>query len=135
MADVAHHFTDVRGDDERETILRLMVNRLVSFDGKAPHGSWAYAWDGTVGKGAFTISLRHAGLDGDFPAEWSCQCGGRWELFAVSELQQQELHQQHPLQPVAKELAIHSSQVTWRVPGLCRHCGSTGPSVTTEAAP
>ena len=57
---------------------------------------------------------------GMFPAEWSCQCGGRWELFAVSELQQQELHQQHPLQPVAQELAIHSSQVTWRVPGLCR---------------
>ena len=57
MADVAHHFTYVRGNDERETILRLMVNRLVSFDGKAPHGSWAYAWDGAVGKGAFKISF------------------------------------------------------------------------------
>ena len=34
-----------------------MVNRLVSFDGKAPHGSWAYAWDGAVGKGAFKISF------------------------------------------------------------------------------
>ena len=33
-----------------------MVDKQVSFDGKAPHGSWAYAWDGTVGKGAFTIS-------------------------------------------------------------------------------
>ena len=55
MADVAHHFTYVRGNDEREIILRLMVNQLVSFDGKAPHGSWAYAWDGV--KGTFTISF------------------------------------------------------------------------------
>ena len=55
MADVAHHFTYVRGNDKREIILRLMKNQLVSFDGKAPHGSWAYAWDGV--KGAFTISF------------------------------------------------------------------------------
>ena len=51
---VSHRFYYVRGN-EREVVLRLFADGQVSYDFKAPHGSWSYAWDDAVHKGIFTI--------------------------------------------------------------------------------
>ena len=52
--DVRHRFVYVRGN-EREVVLRLLEDGLVSYDWKTPHGSWSYSWDDAVRKGVFTI--------------------------------------------------------------------------------
>ena len=52
--DVSHRFVYVRGN-EREVVLRLFEDGLVSYDWKTPHGSWSYSWDDAVHTSIFTI--------------------------------------------------------------------------------
>ena len=51
---VSHWFVYV-GGNERPVVLRLFEDGRVSYEFKAPHGSWEYAWDDSVRTSIFTI--------------------------------------------------------------------------------
>ena len=90
--DVSHRFVYVRGN-EREVVLRLLEDGLVSYDWTTPHGSWSYSWDDAVRKGVFTIRFNwnpekevkeHVFVQiADTDAYRSCATQVAWTAFIV----------------------------------------------------
>ena len=90
---VSHRFVYVRGN-ERPVVLRLFEDGRVSYEFKAPHGSWEYSRDDTVHTSIFTIRFNwnpekeveeHVFVQiADTDAYRSCATQVAWTAFIIA---------------------------------------------------